>query len=141
MAKNAKILYWYYCTYMCNTSHVTVPAVVSAPQHSKIAANFFLFANSFTDVFFKLFHIATEMKWTQCHVTFCIAPSYAFVCTVVYIRIYCTAYVEWKLIPASIWKSNGAPRIVCSGSTLGWVDFGTGTKVPLRFVTYLSKVT
>jgi hypothetical protein len=22
---------------------------------------------------------------------------------------------------------------------LGWVDIGTGTKVPLRFVTYLSK--
>jgi hypothetical protein len=25
--------------------------------------------------------------------------------------------------------------------TLGWVDIGTRTKVPLRFVTYLSKVT
>jgi hypothetical protein len=25
-------------------------------------------------------------------------------------------------------------------STLGWIDIGTGTKVPLRFVTYLSKV-
>jgi hypothetical protein len=25
--------------------------------------------------------------------------------------------------------------------TLGWVDIGTGTKVPLRFVTHLSKVT
>jgi hypothetical protein len=25
--------------------------------------------------------------------------------------------------------------------TVGWVDIGTGTKVPLRFVTYLSKVT
>jgi hypothetical protein len=24
---------------------------------------------------------------------------------------------------------------------LGWVDIGIGTKVPLRFVTYLSKVT
>jgi hypothetical protein len=24
--------------------------------------------------------------------------------------------------------------------TVGWVDMGTGTKVPLRFVTYLSKV-
>jgi hypothetical protein len=24
--------------------------------------------------------------------------------------------------------------------TVGWVDIGTGTKVPLRFVTYLSKV-
>jgi hypothetical protein len=24
---------------------------------------------------------------------------------------------------------------------VGWVDIGTGTKVPLRFVTYLSKVT
>jgi hypothetical protein len=24
---------------------------------------------------------------------------------------------------------------------LGWVDIGTRTKVPLRFVTYLSKVT
>jgi hypothetical protein len=24
---------------------------------------------------------------------------------------------------------------------IGWVDIGTGTKVPLRFVTYLSKVT
>jgi hypothetical protein len=24
---------------------------------------------------------------------------------------------------------------------LGWVDIGTGTKVPLKFVTYLSKVT
>jgi hypothetical protein len=24
---------------------------------------------------------------------------------------------------------------------IGWVDNGTGTKVPLRFVTYLSKVT
>jgi hypothetical protein len=24
--------------------------------------------------------------------------------------------------------------------TVGWVDSGTGTKVPLRFVTYLSKV-
>jgi hypothetical protein len=23
---------------------------------------------------------------------------------------------------------------------LGWVDIGTGTKVPLRFVTYLSKI-
>jgi hypothetical protein len=25
--------------------------------------------------------------------------------------------------------------------TVGWVDIGTMTKVPLRFVTYLSKVT
>jgi hypothetical protein len=25
--------------------------------------------------------------------------------------------------------------------TIGWVDIGIGTKVPLRFVTYLSKVT
>jgi hypothetical protein len=25
--------------------------------------------------------------------------------------------------------------------TVGWVDIGTGTKVSLRFVTYLSKVT
>jgi hypothetical protein len=25
--------------------------------------------------------------------------------------------------------------------TVGWVDIGTRTKVPLRFVTYLSKVT
>jgi hypothetical protein len=24
---------------------------------------------------------------------------------------------------------------------VGWVDIGTGTKVPLRFVTYLSNVT
>jgi hypothetical protein len=24
---------------------------------------------------------------------------------------------------------------------LGWVDIGTGTKVPLKFVTYISKVT
>jgi hypothetical protein len=24
---------------------------------------------------------------------------------------------------------------------LGWVDIGSGTKVPLRFVTHLSKVT
>jgi hypothetical protein len=25
-------------------------------------------------------------------------------------------------------------------SRIGWVDIGTGTKVPLRFVTYLSKI-
>jgi hypothetical protein len=25
--------------------------------------------------------------------------------------------------------------------TLGWVDIGTRTKVPLKFVTYLSKIT
>jgi hypothetical protein len=30
------------------------------------------------------------------------------------------------------------PTVHC---TVGWVDIGTGTKVPLRFVTYLSKVT
>jgi hypothetical protein len=30
----------------------------------------------------------------------------------------------------------------CStGSTVGWVDIGIGTKVPLRFIAYLSKVT
>jgi hypothetical protein len=33
-------------------------------------------------------------------------------------------------------------HIICVwGYTLGWVDIGTGTKVPLRFVAYLSKVT
>jgi hypothetical protein len=30
------------------------------------------------------------------------------------------------------------PKLECR---VGWVDIGTGTKVPLRFVTYLSKVT
>jgi hypothetical protein len=27
------------------------------------------------------------------------------------------------------------------GTGVGWIDIGTRTKVPLRFVTYLSKVT
>jgi hypothetical protein len=31
--------------------------------------------------------------------------------------------------------------LYCTVYTVGWVDIGTGTKVPLRFVTYLSKVT
>jgi hypothetical protein len=29
----------------------------------------------------------------------------------------------------------------CRCCPVGWVDIGTGTNVPLRFVTYLSKVT
>jgi hypothetical protein len=29
-------------------------------------------------------------------------------------------------------------RAIC---TVGWVDIGTRTKVPLKFVTYLSKIT
>jgi hypothetical protein len=29
----------------------------------------------------------------------------------------------------------------CNAWTIGWIDIRTGTKVPLRFVTYLSKVT
>jgi hypothetical protein len=33
------------------------------------------------------------------------------------------------------------PDIIVQYCTLGWVDIGIGTKVPLRFVTYLSKVT
>jgi hypothetical protein len=34
-------------------------------------------------------------------------------------------------------KSNSYP----TPCTVGWVDIGTGTKVPMRFVTYLSIVT
>jgi hypothetical protein len=33
---------------------------------------------------------------------------------------------------------NGEQAIYCA---LGWVDIGTRTKVPLKFVTYLSKIT
>jgi hypothetical protein len=29
----------------------------------------------------------------------------------------------------------------CGDWTVGWVDIGTRTKVPLEFVTYLSKIT
>jgi hypothetical protein len=32
-------------------------------------------------------------------------------------------------------------KTIGSGPPIGWVDIGIGTKVPLRFVTYLSKVT
>jgi hypothetical protein len=31
-----------------------------------------------------------------------------------------------------------SPTVQC---TVGWVDIGTRTKVPLKFVTYLSKIT
>jgi hypothetical protein len=33
------------------------------------------------------------------------------------------------------------PIFLLGQCTLGWVDIGARTKVPLRFVTYLSKVT
>jgi hypothetical protein len=32
-------------------------------------------------------------------------------------------------------------RELSNGCIIGWVDIGTRTKVPLKFVTYLSKIT
>jgi hypothetical protein len=35
----------------------------------------------------------------------------------------------------------GTKQSFIIGYTIGWVDIGTRTKVPLKFVTYLSKIT
>jgi hypothetical protein len=50
------------------------------------------------------------------------------------------------MIIINIHKSIHFGKTTCAAHeycvvVVGWVDIGTGTKVPLRFVTYLSKVT
>jgi hypothetical protein len=39
------------------------------------------------------------------------------------------------------YRMNDAWGIIDTACTVGWVDIGTRTKVPLKFVTYLSKIT
>jgi hypothetical protein len=38
-------------------------------------------------------------------------------------------------------KIQKSPKIDFPYCAVGWVGIGTGTKVPLRFITYFSKVT
>jgi hypothetical protein len=52
---------------------------------------------------------------------------------------YKNKFIKYKL-KAYIQRYNTRNSKVLIYCTIGWVDIGIGTKVPLGFVTYLSKV-